>query len=54
MDQITLQQLIEMDEVQLRDMLGELFLSKYKDKKVAKVTLTVNLEKEETNIVLKY
>jgi hypothetical protein len=44
----------EMDEVQLRDTFGAILLKKYKDKHVAKVTVTVNLEKEETNIVLKY
>jgi hypothetical protein len=54
MENITLAQCKEMDEVQLRDMLCELFLEKYKDMKVSKITFTVNFEKENANIVLKY
>jgi hypothetical protein len=54
MDNITLQQLIEMDETQLKAMLQEVFFTKYQDQKVSKVVLTVNLEKEKTDIVLKF
>ena len=54
MENITLAQLKDMSETELQDILGEFFKQKYKDCHVAKVSLTVNLIKEESNIALKF
>lgn len=54
MDILTLKTLGEMDEVQLKDTLGEFFKEKYKNANVAKVIVTLNLEKDKFDFVLKY